>query len=417
VVIVDSGLRGPGGHNLSYTRAVRRALLEKGLGVEVLVNRGCPAALAEASGFRRVFTSGAYDHPLAQGRVRDLVYLHAQSLAFGEELDHAFRRLLPRPPDLAFSHTLADFEVVGWRRHLRRAPFAGSLALLMRHTPRYSTASWLSRQLNPYWRLRPRAFAAMHRRLRERFRLCTDSDLLTRDYARVYGGPILTLPIPLTSEVRATRRQTTSEILQRLRLSQGRRPLIGYLGDARTPKGFPLIPAALEEVRRAGLPAHFIVQCPLPQGGADDATAAALSNLQAMPEDVTLVPEHLSDADYADLLEALDVVLVPYLHPVYLEATSGVFTEALARGKPVVVPSGTWMAHELAGSAAGVEFDRDRPEELPRALVRLLGALELHAAEAGKRGEDWRAFHTPEALVNRLLTATLGPEPAREAIA
>ena len=413
VVILDSGLRGPGGHNLSYTCAVQGALRERGLAVEVLVNRGCPPELADAHAFRRLFTSGAYDHPLGHGRLRDLVYLHAQSLVFAEELDHAIRCVLGRPPDLLFSHTLADFEVVGWRRYLRRRSWPGWLALLMRQTPRYSTCGWLQRQLNPYWRLRPRSFAAMRHRLGPRFQLCTDSALLSRDYARVYDGSILTLPIPLTSDVRSGEQPGPPNIFRRYPPKDVPGPTIGYLGDARTPKGFPLLPRAVSRIQDAGLAARFLIQCPLPAGGADAETAKALDELRALSADsrssVTLIPEHLGDADYAGLLDALDVVLLPYVHSNYLEATSGVFTEALAKGIPVVVPTATWMAHELAGSTAGTVFSREEPEAFPAALLRLLASLDQHKAAARGRRDAWQATHNPGALVGQLLTATCAP--------
>ena len=406
VVIVDSGLRGPGGHNLSYTSAVARALAERGAAVEVLVNRGCPAELAARGGYHPAFTSGAYDHPLGRGRWRDLAYLYAQSEVFAQELEHAFARVLRRPADLVFSHTVADFELVGWRRFVRRSRFGGHLAVLLRNTPRYSTINPVRRRVNPYLRLRPACLSALARRLGDRFRLCTDSELLTRDYARVYSGPIVTLPIPLTPEVRertgGSRRASTV-------------PVVGFLGDARTPKGFHLLPLAVDGVRAAGLEARFVVQCNLPLGGSEPAIDAALQRLRSDSQ-VELVSTPLDDAAYASLLGQLDVVLLPYVHPTYQEATSGVFTEAVAQGTPVVVPTGGWMQHELGDSGAGVTFDREHPEEMPGALVRLLRSLEIHRAAAQRRAETWRSIHNPEALVEKLFDATMGPEPNRRLV-
>ena len=399
VAIVDSGLRGPGGHNLSYTMCVRDAFVSRGFAVEVLVNRGCPAELAERQRFRRAFTSGAYDHPLGRGRARDLAYVHAQAFLFSEELDQALSSLRGPSPELIFAHTVADFELLGWRRLVRRRGLQGHLALLLRQTPRYATAGWLRRSVHPYWRLRPACLRALRRRLRSRFLLCTDSVLLTRDYARVYAGPISTLPIPLTAHVRSPDAHTGSRPVDSV-------PVIGYLGDARKPKGFHLLPAAVRAVREAGRRVRFVVQCPMPPGGADPEVAAALAALGEAPE-VTLVPEHLEDARYAALLDQLDVVLLPYVHASYREATSGVFTEALARGKPVVVPSEGWMAHELGASEAGTAFDPSRPEDMCRALLRILDSLDARRAAANERAVAWRQFHSPARLVGTLLDATV----------
>jgi glycosyltransferase involved in cell wall biosynthesis len=408
VLIVDSGMRSLGGHNFTYTQSVRRAFEERGFAVDVLVNRGLGSDVAEAHRLHPVFSCGAYDHPLGHGRFRDLAYLYAQSRVFAEELDHGLRCVLREPPALIFCHTVADFELVGWAREAARLRLEGALAIVLRQTPGFGTCGFLRRTLNPYWRLRPRAFERLQARLGRRFLLCTDSEPLSEDYARVHGGHVLTLPIPLDRALFTPQGGRTEGVSTRYGLEDASRLRVGYLGDARASKGFPLLPAVARRLPRSKVPARLVVQCPRPNSGDDHKAApAGLDELRELAEesaDVTLIPERLTPEDYADLVQHLDVVLLPYLHPSYAEATSGIFAEALALGKPVVVSSGTWMARELGRAGSGVVFPRETPESLPDRVLELLADYPRHAAAAAASQAAWREFHSPESLASLLLS-------------
>ena len=386
VVVVDSGMRNLGGHDFSYTRAVQRAFQARGCAVEVLANRGLASDLAEQHGFRPTFSCGAYDTPLGHGRWRDLAYVHAQGRVFDEELDHALRCVLMRAPDLVFCHTVADFELLGWSRFLRRLPFPGALAIVLRQTPGFRACHWLRRTLNPYWRLKPQALKRMKGRLGRRLLLCTDSQALSEDYQAIYAGRVVTLPIPLSSDLEGF---TTGPLAVRYQLEEGRRLRLGYVGDARAAKGFDLLPDLVERVLAADAPARFVIQCARPGSGDDHAALPpGLPALEALarqhPAAVTLIPEKLSVPEYGVLLHHLDVILLPYVSDTYREATSGIFAEALALGKPVVVPEGTWMARELKATGAGLEFARGAPADL---AAKVLAVVRDHRAhqEAAQR--------------------------------
>jgi hypothetical protein len=64
------------------------------------------------------------------------------------------------------------------------------------------------------------------------------------------------------------------------------------------------------------------------------------------PKIVTL-PESLSNHEYWQSLRDAHLILLPYTHPRYSMATSGVFVEAITLGKVPVVMENTWMASEL----------------------------------------------------------------------
>src|SRR5262245_47084045 len=120
VLIVDSGMRNAGGHNFSYTQAVEHSLASSGLIVDVLASRHLAPDLARESGYRPVFSIGAYDFAPGNGALRDLGYVVAQSVVFAAELERYLASVDRGSYAALFSHTLHEFELLGWRRALRR---------------------------------------------------------------------------------------------------------------------------------------------------------------------------------------------------------------------------------------------------------------------------------------------------------
>jgi glycosyltransferase involved in cell wall biosynthesis len=97
------------------------------------------------------------------------------------------------------------------------------------------------------------------------------------------------------------------------------------------------------------------------------------------------------------------VVVVPYDASGYREPTSGVFAEALAMGKPVVVTSGTWMAHELRRSGGGMEFADGDAADLAAKVVEVVKGYEGYARRAQDFSPEWRRFHSSHRLAELLL--------------
>ncbi|WP_377806285.1 hypothetical protein ABNQ38_06275 (plasmid) [Azospirillum sp. A29] len=122
----------------------------------------------------------------------------------------------------------------------------------------------------------------------------------------------------------------------------------GYLGDARLEKGFHLIPAAIDQLDRdyvaQGL-LRFQLQSYVTQARPELKILQALEHLRSMNRSaVRTLPRPLSMPEYNELLNRSDFVLIPYTRLNYTARSSGIFTEALAAGKPVIVPAGTWMS-------------------------------------------------------------------------
>jgi glycosyltransferase involved in cell wall biosynthesis len=408
-LIVDSGLRSLGGHNFTYTSSLSRQLRERGWAVEVAASARLEAQLAAETGFRPALSLSAYDFAPGRGLLRDLAFVHAQSVVHAEELEGVLRALGPERFDLVFSPTLGDFELLAWRKVVRRIPLRGSLFVLLRNTPGYRARPPWTAWLHPYLRIRPRALAELRARMRGRFALLTDSDLLARDYAHVHRHRILTVPIPIGESI-LQRNGASFDALAAPRhgFASSVRHVAGYLGDARPAKGFDLLPALIRSALSKGpSDVGYLIQCPPPSSAPIDVEDPAVASLRSLagqePGRVRIVAERLSEGAYAELLADMDIVLIPYRRAGYVEPTSGIFAEAVALSKPVIVPSGTWMSHSLSRAGAGIEFESGKPADLERALLEALGRLDELRSAAVRGSGAWAAFHNGGRLADMLI--------------
>lgn len=222
--------------------------------------------------------------------------------------------------------------------------------------------------------------------------LATDSDLLAKDYAEALPAPLVTFPIPHTHEEPAPSRRTP-----------GTRLRCVSLGNARAEKGIREIFNALEILRSEGHADKFLFD--LQVNDPDDESAMAVEWMRGqIGSDLALRNESLSPVEYRALLESADVVLVPYFSHVYASRTSGVFLEAAAAGKPVVVIAGTWMEYEAKkNDIPAIVIDECSGKAIADALVKLYDEYKAVALQAETAGRTLRAFHNPKTFVEKML--------------
>ena len=176
-------------------------------------------------------------------------------------------------------------------------------------------------------------------------------------------------------------------------------PHLVFAGGARAEKGYGLLPGLVAAL--AGQ-ARFTIHAG-PIGPADDPLVQrAHRRLRASAgPGLALLERPLPPEEYLALLRAADLLLLPYDAAAYGPRSSGILAEARAMGVPAVVPAGCWMA-EAAGPEPALVFATAADfSTCVRAALAVLPALLGRYAEAAP---DWRAAHSPAAL----LTAILG---------
>lgn len=412
ILIIDSGMKNLGGHNFSYTRAVQSAFEQRGFAVTVFVNKQVAEDLVKATGYRPVFTFGAYDFPQGRGRVINLLRLYQQARVYRQELESALAPTATRDYSLIFCHTVNDFELIAWSDYVSRRALPGHLLMLLRHTPGFRACHPLKFSWHPYWRIKPHYLNTLYTRLGGRFTLLTDSELLTEDFACMYRHRIVTLPIPVSEQLLGVPVEPDSSPASPLACHNMKRAgglCVGYMGDARGAKGFHLMPELVERVlAQTDESVRFVIQCPASASGTSNGQPAPdvlhLERVaQSAPTRVTLIAERLTERDYAQVFHHLDIVVLPYLARYYAHGTAGIFAEALTLAKPVVVPAGTWMAHELGKSGGGETFQSGDVVDLTAKVLQLIRHYDQYAAKAQRFSAAWRAFHNPHTVVELLL--------------
>lgn len=163
----------------------------------------------------------------------------------------------------------------------------------------------------------------------------TDTQELTDQYNRLGIFNFSTLPVPV--DLVAAKPPATAPKLT-----------MGYLGDARDEKGYPLLPRIVEAcAARANLYSEicFLFQSNFNVPGGEQGSAYAHGLLKQYGDaQVELVYGPFDSAAYQALLHRMDIVLIPYNSLNYSARSSGVLMEALSLGLPVLVPAGSWMA-------------------------------------------------------------------------
>lgn len=175
----------------------------------------------------------------------------------------------------------------------------------------------------------------------DRVFLYTDTEELTAHYNALGIAAFRTLPVPVGRAYFRGRKQAA--ITGSLR--------IAYLGDARTEKGYPLLPRLVGDLWPdyvAPGRVTFAIQSNFNSATGSPDVVVARAQLQGWPDDrVRIISEPLTPEAYREEVQAADVLLLPYDGDKYYVRSSGILAEALAAGVPVVVPAGTWMSMQL----------------------------------------------------------------------
>jgi glycosyltransferase involved in cell wall biosynthesis len=228
---------------------------------------------------------------------------------------------------------------------------------------------------------------------KNRINLFADSQDLTDEYKFYIDKPFKVLPIPHT--------QYSSE--HPSIKTPSKKLVIGYLGDARTNKGFHLIPEAINYVTTVlGNDAiHWKIQANI-RNHHERQTVQSVNLLKSMPF-INLHHEPMSTDDYHKLMAEIDIFMLPYTLENYHSQTSGVFSETRGLGKVSVVTKGTWMAGEIKNNGGGILCTPEDSKSLADAIVKCVKAYPQLSAEAGLAGKNWCEFHNCENYIAELI--------------
>jgi glycosyltransferase involved in cell wall biosynthesis len=166
-------------------------------------------------------------------------------------------------------------------------------------------------------------------------------------------------------------------------------PTVACIGFANRPKGYRLLPEALELVLAKNGTARFMIHGVVT--GSDDPDQATFDRLARLGDRVRVHQDVLAPDEYLARLTEADLLLLPYDPAVYRTRGSGVFSDARAIGLPVVASRGCAFAEPAFDEGWGVEIKEYNGLATGLAVLEgldRLAELSLSAERAAERIGD-----------------------------
>jgi glycosyltransferase involved in cell wall biosynthesis len=220
----------------------------------------------------------------------------------------------------------------------------------------------------------------------------TENDAMAEIYRADFGVETGILPVPL----RAVRRPQPA----------GRSVRLGFYGYSKRDKGFHLLPETAAICKRDGLNAEFHIQINHSQW--EQATIEAERALRSL-QNVRLIEGVLGSQDYLTETNKADAVLLPYDPVLFGMRGSGIFTESVAAGCPIIASEGTFAAESIKkGEAQGEMFAPYTAGACAAAIAKLLQHLPSHMERAAAKADAFARGHSGEAYVDVLMSVMTG---------
>jgi glycosyltransferase involved in cell wall biosynthesis len=388
--LFDPNLKKAGGHYLGYAMRIAQAAAEKNIATIIVASAQAESTLTSIG--TRIIPELELDYwqEMCPPAGRDSHDHLAQSAErFATALDRIQREEMLLDSDILFFPYINMAEVMGlarWRRHAGITP--RTVLLFRRDLDEQGIDAAIGARAGAG--LLRQALADLYAAGGgERLRLFTDSDNLTEEHSQTLHRRFQTAPIPVDPALFGRRPARAGNSCTAL-----------YLGDARTEKGYAVLPSIARTFRGALSSGRLkmIIQSNFNLPGGEPGIAAARDLLSSLPN-VVLLRDAVSDAPYNDYLLSADLILLPYQVDRYISRTSGVLAEAICAGVPAIVPQGTWLADQVRRHGAGVVYQAVDPEGPARAVAEALDSLQTLRTRAEDRRAAYAHFHRPGRLV------------------
>jgi glycosyltransferase involved in cell wall biosynthesis len=404
VIFVDNGLIGKGEHSYSLIKLIGERLTLCGVRYRAFGMKSIdPMIVAEIGAlphFSRSFYQSESPTPnelflrffgLARGRAFDATIPSERRSA--RVLNTSYERdLAALPPDIWSSDKLivtpavSQNQIVGLIRTLRAKADGERLRVVCHLMFAPSWTPW-GRNGELGQSLYRKAFALAGPMIGKTLFFTTENEVMARVYRDQYGIETRILPVPFGDAEPAA--------------PCSGRPAFGFFGYSKCEKGFHLLPQAIEICCAHGLDANFTVQ--LHHSGWEPTTVAAERALRQIPG-VRLVEGVLSHEEYKVETGKIDAMLLPYDPVLFGLRGSGIFTQSVAAGRPIIASAGTFAGASIAsGKAEGEVFSPQDPAALAAAIMRLCNRLADSHAQAAKLAKAFAHTHSAEAYVDVLL--------------
>ena len=389
---IDAAIHDNSGHHANACRQFVDEFRRRSFVVHAYGNRNQDSRFSREQQVQPLFRHDPYIRTRGEGNFSYFV----ERTSFSYDLNSVWSR---GPYDVMFFHSAlaAQFAAVAlWLRQFQpnEAPF---VAIGFDAPSGQNVNNRYHYYYPPFYRKAGKLFMSCYL---GRTLIYTFDSAITDDYAELLNLPIQTMPAIHAGlrEPRLRERDTDGFIT------------VAFLGYQRTEKGYHLIPEIARQLLGSPFPVKLLihnssaVDCPVSQ---------QLRALSSENPRVAFVERQGDQLHWQDLLDRSDLIVLPYEPTRYRRSGSGVATEAVSDGIPMVVPPGSTMERlAITYQGCATTFSSWECHAVTRAIERAVANFEMLAKQAEAGAVDWRRNNGVGLFVDRFLKiATLNTRP------
>lgn len=402
LIIADHTLKDYQGHSFEYCSSVRKSAVSRGWKVTTLgtsqITHQIQSDLNASAFFKHDFFQHYPLSPLFNllpSRLSKALESRWNYHQHSKSLYQDLCRLLPdcntTDPVLVLFPTFSFNDIIGITRFAEKlSPQSSTQIAMVQH---FTSRPNLEKDKFPHRLYKHSLNYLSQSPAKNRINLFTDSNELGEEYKYYINKPFKVLPIP---HIQSPMKNETKTV-------QTKKLIVGYLGDARINKGFHHIPDAIKLVEKT-LGENLVdwkIQANI-RNSSEWQTAQAVKILQSNQR-IQLQHEPLGTLEYQNLMNAIDIFMLPYTLENYHSQTSGVFTEIRGLGKVSVVTRGTWMAGEIKAHGGGTFCTAEDGKSLGDGIIECIRDYKRLEQESELASIKWRSFHNCENYLHKLI--------------
>jgi hypothetical protein len=391
--MIEPFLTGYNGHLFNYAKSISDNLNSNRVGFKIFVSLDCDEKIKKEINTEVVFDKIPNENVFKTffGKIFKSVYIYNFHLFKGLRKISKTNDLKDK---LLFFGTIQHIHIFGlilWLIFTKKKNCPKTVILTLRLSIfRYDLNRW---SLSYLWYLIAFKLIKLVKSKCNIF-FITDSNKLIDEYKKLTNLHISLLPIPHTFK--------NTDFVKFDFSKNNNNIVFTSLGSARKNKGFDVI---IDSIIHLSKKSNFESYQFILQSNNSSNETIIKSKIEFFNtfnfSNVTLINRELNENEYYSLLNLSDVVLIPYDMGIYYANTSGIFTEAVSFGKPVIVTKNTWMSDNLS-IGSGYTFQNRDPIDLALKIEISFKNYKNILNQSKESSEKWNKYHNSVNFVKML---------------